>query len=1035
MMKKLLLFNLALISIISLKAQVFSGLEADKIFEGSELIRYTEKSNLPDYVRFRADSRLTSKDFEPWARKAFGLSPSMGFEKISSYTDQLGHVHIRYQQTYAGTPIFGGIYIVHTKNDLIYSVNGKLADDPSQSNSSAALSEAAALNAAKDFVGASTYKWEIAAEEAHIKLEQNDPSATYVPKGELMYLAPNMVFKKENLRLVYRFDIYAHQPIYRADVFVDAQTGEVLFENEQIHEADAQGTANTGYSGTRTITADSFNGGFRLREAGRGGGIRTFDMNEGTTYGNAVDFTDADNNWTATNIDQYATDAHWGAEMTYDYFFDEHSHSSMDNNDMLILSYVHYDSDYNNAFWDGQRMTYGDGSNNDPLTTLDIVGHELTHGVTNFSANLVYQDESGALNESFSDIFGTTVEAFARPNDWDWLIGGDRGAFRSMSNPPAAGDPDTYFGNNWAPLGGGDNGGVHTNSGVQNKWFYILTEGDNGTNDVGDSYSVTGIGMTKAGAIAYRNLVAYLTVSSEYDDARFYAIQSATDLYGGCTPEVIATTNAWYAVGVGDEFDGTVTADFEAQLTSSCEAPFTVQFNNLSTNGSSFSWDFGDGGTSNDANPTYTFDNYGTYTVSLVVDGGSCGTDSEIKNNYISIDQNNPCVALMPNSGSGQTQTACIGTLYDDGGPTENYMDQNDVNITIAPTGASSVTLNFVSFNFEAGYDYLYVYDGPNINSPLIGQYDGTNLPNGGTITSTGSSISLRQVTDQLVNESGFEVAWACALPNSPPTPNFTSDVVETCNGEINFTDQSINGPSAWHWDFGDGDTSNLQNPTHTYLNEGTYTVTLTVTNNFGNNVVVRNNYIVFDKPAGPTGNGAFRCDNGTLDLSAEGEGVFTWYDDSIGGSLLHTGQNFTTPSLSGTTTYYVELESNPSPQNVGPNDNSFGDGGNFAGDQHLIFDALSDFTLLSVKVYAQGAGNRTIQLRDNGGAVIRTLTTNIADGENRVDLNWDITAGNNYQLGTANSSQPNLFRKQYRTKLPVCNSGFGEHRNKQCRY
>ena len=138
-----------------------------------------------------------------------------------------------------------------------------------------------------------------------------------------------------------------------------------------------------------------------------------------------------------------------------------------------------------------------------------------------------------------------------------------------MSNPNSHGDPDTYMGTSWA-TGPGDSGGVHTNSGVQNFWYYLLTVGGSGTNDNSDTYSVTGQGWTKAGAIAFRNNTVYLTPSSQYADARFYSIEAAKDLYGACSPEVIATTNAWYAVGVGDEFTFGVTADFNESHSTFC---------------------------------------------------------------------------------------------------------------------------------------------------------------------------------------------------------------------------------------------------------------------------------------------------------------------------------------------------------------------------------------------------------------------------------------------------------------------------------
>jgi len=131
------------------------------------------------------------------------------------------------------------------------------------------------------------------------------------------------------------------------------------------------------------------------------------------------------------------------------------------------------------------------------------------------------------------------------------LVGEDIGVtLRSMSNPKAYGDPDTYLGTNWA-TGTGDNGGVHTNSGVQNFWYYLLANGGSGTNDNGDSYNITPLGIFDAGAVAFRNNTVYLWSNSQYADARFYAIQSAIDLFGACSPEVVTTTDAWYAVGVG----------------------------------------------------------------------------------------------------------------------------------------------------------------------------------------------------------------------------------------------------------------------------------------------------------------------------------------------------------------------------------------------------------------------------------------------------------------------------------------------------
>ena len=195
-------------------------------------------------------------------------------------------------------------------------------------------------------------------------------------------------------------------------------------------------------------------------------------------------------------------------------------------------------------------MTFGDGANA-PLTSIDVVSHEFTHGVTEFSAGLIYANESGALNESFSDIFGKAVEYEADPLLFSWLIGEGFGTpFRNMSNPNAFGDPDTYNGTNWFE-GAGDNGGVHINSGVQNYWFYLLVQGGSGTNDFGEIFDVPAIGWEKASAIAYRNLTEYLIPISQYKDAREGSLEAAADLYGVCSDEFKAVAEAWFAVGIG----------------------------------------------------------------------------------------------------------------------------------------------------------------------------------------------------------------------------------------------------------------------------------------------------------------------------------------------------------------------------------------------------------------------------------------------------------------------------------------------------
>ena len=232
--------------------------------------------------------------------------------------------------------------------------------------------------------------------------------------------------------MAYKFNIYAQKPLSRDFIYVDANTGNIIHQNaiikhhnfdpkhaEKNHgellygiNANATGTAASRYSGTISITTDSYNGSYRLRETTRGSGIQTYNMKTGTNYTTAVDFTDVDNNWTAAEFnntakDNAALDAHWGAANTYDYFKNVHARNSYDGNGAVLKSYVHFDKNYDNAYWNGSVMTYGDGSGTyfDALTSLDVSAHEIGHAVTEKTANLAIKTNRVQLMKEFL-IFG-----------------------------------------------------------------------------------------------------------------------------------------------------------------------------------------------------------------------------------------------------------------------------------------------------------------------------------------------------------------------------------------------------------------------------------------------------------------------------------------------------------------------------------------------------------------------------------------------------------------------------------------------------
>ncbi len=1019
-MKSFLLF-LAFFLVLSIpgSSQEYKGSRAQEIIAESAYLRFTIGNEIPDFMEFDSSFQLLPTDFFIYLQKQFALSSDITFGLLNKSVDDLGFEHLRYQAYFKGMAMHNSMIIVHIKNTYVKSFNGQLFSTLSIDNS-ILIDSNQALYLAKLNAPADLYKWEIAAEEDHLKWESNDSEASYFPEIKRILFPAAYPNFEGSFKYAYDITLYAHKPLFRKRIILDSQTGELLQAMDLIQTADVPAQAVTKYSGLQEITSDSFSGGFRLRESGRGNGINTYNMQNSTTYSSAVDFIDTDNYWNNFNaqMDEVATDAHWGTEMTYDYFYLIHNRNSINNSGFALNSYVHYGSNFNNAFWDGSRMTYGDGNGTtvSPLTALDITAHEITHGLTSFTANLDYAYESGAINESFSDIFGAAVEYYARPTNSNWTIGEDINMIiRSMSNPNAYGSPDTYHGNYWN-FSSSDNGGVHTNSGVMNYWYYLLCDGGSGTNDSNHSYSVSPIGRTKADKIAFRTLVHYLTNTSQYTDARFFSILAAIDYYGACSAEVEAVTRAWYAVGVGPNYVNHVLADFMVQNSEFCAPGNQIQFNNSSINGLSFIWNFGDGNTSTSINPIHTYTNFGNYTVSLIADGGSCGSDTLELNNFITIDPANPCVALMNISGNF-ILSACEGTLFDSGG-NNNYHNNTNSIVTIAPTGALAIVLNFSSFAFELNYDYLHIYDGNSIQSPLIGSYTGNTLPNNGQITSSTGAITIRQSTDPLVTEPGFELSWTCVMPNVPPVAMFQAFPLISCDGVVTFTDFSTNLPNGWFWDLGDGTTSQLPLHTHTYQNDGLYTVQLIVNNPYGSDTITMPNHILVNSEINPAINSIDTCINSELWLSDDNHHNLLWYSDELGEELIQFDYELHIPNLSSTLNYWVQAVGAGQPYQTGKPDNS-GSGSYFSSpyNHHLVFDVYKDMKLVSVKVYSNSMGNRMIRVLDQSDNPIYTKIFTIPSGEYRVYLNLDLPPGTDYKIEGPTS--PNLFRNNGGVNYP----------------
>ena len=357
----------------------------------------------------------------------------------------------------------------------------------------------------------------------------------------------------------------------RADAtyIVEAHDGRIIEHWSNRHTAAATGKARTLYSGEVALVTNATSGGYEMRDPTRGG-IRTIDASNSRTSGQI--YKDSDNTWGNFEISDKATvaaDAQYGAAVTWDYFRSAFGRKGIANDGKGSYSRVHYGRRYSNAYWNDACfcMTYGDcdGRVIGPLVSLDIAGHEMSHGVNAHTANLIYAGESGGLNEANSDIFGTMVEFHANnPQDTpDYLIGEqvfldnvagspDQRALRYMFNPIADGlSPNCYS----SGIGNLD---VHYSSGVANRFFYLLAEGSGARTYSGVKHnvptcngaSVSRVGRGKAAKIWYRALAVYFTSSTDYAGARVATIQAAKDLYGATSAEAARVAAAWSAVNV-----------------------------------------------------------------------------------------------------------------------------------------------------------------------------------------------------------------------------------------------------------------------------------------------------------------------------------------------------------------------------------------------------------------------------------------------------------------------------------------------------
>ncbi|MDQ0910664.1 Zn-dependent metalloprotease [Streptomyces canus] len=460
--------------------------------------------------------------------------------------DNDGTLHTRYERTYDGLPVLGGDLVVHTPpaaqatGTLSTTFNNNRRTVSVRSTTAAyskASAEAKALKTAK-------------ALDAENPAAQSARKVIWAGSG-----TPKLAWET----VVSGFQDDGTPS--KLHVVTDATTGAELSRYEGIET----GTGNSQYSGTVSLSTTLSGSTYQLYDTTRGG-HKTYSLNNGTS-GTGTLMTDADDTWgtgSGSNTQTAGVDAAYGAQITWDFYKNTFGRSGIKNDGVAAYSRVHYSSAYVNAFWDDDCfcMTYGDGTGSThALTSLDVAGHEMSHGVTSNTAGLEYSGESGGLNEATSDIFGTGVEFYANNSTdvGDYLIGekidinGDGTPLRYMDKPSKdGGSADSWY-------SGVGNLDVHYSSGPANHMFYLLSEGSgsktiNGVtynSPTSDGVAVAGIGRAAALQIWYKALTTYMTSSTNYAGARTAALSAAASLYGAGSAQYAGVGNAFAGINVG----------------------------------------------------------------------------------------------------------------------------------------------------------------------------------------------------------------------------------------------------------------------------------------------------------------------------------------------------------------------------------------------------------------------------------------------------------------------------------------------------
>lgn len=715
---------------------------------------WNQEKGIPSFISGKLSDKKVSNEADAVevlvSKKALFKLDNADYKVKKAERDSMGMRHYKTNQMSDGIPVFGAELILHTdSNGIVTVINGNAEPDVPDIKWNKLIN----INANKS----------IEAAEASLGFEMDKSIYTKEPSAELY------IYKHEGIwQPVYLVNLQFGTP-YAANlkIYVNAENGTILKSQNAIMDTAATGSGVGVFGNTRPLNLDLVSGRYYMRDVSKGALIETYNANKTSSIPGTI-VSDTDNNFNAL-AQAPAVDAHANTEVVYNYYKNNFNRNSFDNNGATMKSTVNYreisSQPYNNAFWNGSQMVYGDGDgvNLGPVgSALDVVAHEFTHAVTEYEANLVYEYQPGALNESMSDVFGYLIEG--QPTDW--LLGEDcytpntpGDAFRSLQNPTLYDQPahmNDY--QNLPNTSSGDWGGVHINSGIPNKAFYLAatTINDN----------------AKMSNIYYRALTTYLTTSSQFVDARTALVQSATDLYGSGSAEATAIANAFTSVGIGgsttgqDNYEpnnsmaaayGPITSGttYNSFIYSSSDVDY-YYFNITSTGNinvtlSNLAGDYdlylynssgtllkkSEKGSTTNESIAYTATATGKYYIRVVGYGGAFSTSKAYALN-----------ATYPTSGSGAWyyETLSIDSPHN---YTNNY---NGTNVYSKP-GATQVSVHFSRFETESNYDYVYIKDK---NGVTKAQYTGTKSAFWATVD--GDKLQINLVTDGSVTGYGYHI-------------------------------------------------------------------------------------------------------------------------------------------------------------------------------------------------------------------------------------------------------------------------------------